>query len=124
MTQEEFMKYLINEVKQVAQQEGIAASDSDVAEILKNLQSKLSKSNISELSDQEKELLPTIELTDIKVLSKSDLNESFSLVKSEENPTTEEVLESVKEVKQLNEEFKRWKQLIDFRSPLLNKENQ
>ncbi len=103
MTQEELTKYLINEIKQITLQEGITASDSDVAEILTNLHR---------------------ELECIKILSKNDLNESFSPVKPEETPTTEEVLENVKEVKQLNEEFKRWKQLIDFRSPLLNKENQ
>ena len=111
MSKEEFKNYLVAEVKKIALSEGINASNSDILEILKNLKKKLTTVKLSE---------GTI---DVKSISKENLNESFTVIPPDSaTPTTEDAIEGAKEVKQLNEEFKRWKHLVDFRSPLLNKD--
>ena len=111
LSKEELEEYIITQIKDVIINEGVKMDDKLIKQILSHLEKEFSKSdqNIYHMSNEE--------LLNIRnVDSKEDLNESFSVIKPED------IIENVEEVKKLNEEFKRMRHLVDFRSPLLMKD--
>jgi hypothetical protein len=76
---------------------------------------ELSKSSINESRIHRKSINePTIELS-------SSLEENFEVVEDQDLLKESEI--KIEELKTINEEIKRMKQLVDFRSPLLSGEN-
>jgi hypothetical protein len=82
---------------------------------LKNLiYEELSKTSINENRIHRKSTdEPTIELS-------SSLEENFEVVEDQDLLKESEI--KIEELKTINEEIKRMKQLVDFRSPLLSKQ--
>lgn len=68
------------------------------------------------------ELEPYQKSNDSGVLDlNNNIEESFSVIEFQNSIKDSE--EKIEELKSINEEIKRMKQLIDFRSPLLSKDN-
>lgn len=102
---EEFRKYILSEIKKIIYDKDLSHNS------LKNndVESKVNESD----TNKEKEIL-NLSKTDTPI--QNILKEDFELISGENektNPT---------DVKKLSQEFKRWKQLVDFRSPLLIKD--
>ncbi len=112
LTKEEFKQYILSEVKKMAQEEGWLSEDS--------IQSTpvLEKNSIQDIVKEDVDAqIPEEEILNI---SENTNQSAEKLIKEEFAPV--EPMATPSEVKQLSEEFKRWKQLVDFRSPLLIKD--
>lgn len=116
LTQAEFKQYIISEVKKIGHAEGWLAPDSN-SEPVNNTVIEESKEtvetteSVQENNEKQKDVVLISE--SIEKLDKILKNDEPWVGKQDTTPM---------DVKKLNEEFKRMKQLVDFRSPLLIKD--
>jgi len=114
LTKEEFKQYIISEVTRIGLAEGWLTTDSNSEQIeIPVIQESKETTTVQEPSKTQNEIALISESTEkLDKILKNDLDTAAPAV-----DTTTPL-----EVKKLNEEFKRMKQLVDFRSPLLIKD--
>ncbi len=117
LTKEEFRQYILSEVKKMAQEEGwlpenfiqnstLESVETPITDVV--TEDVITSTTNSELQEE------------VLTIAESANNSVTKLLKEEFEPVAPSA--EIVEIKQLNEEFKRWKQLVDFRSPLLIKD--
>lgn len=107
LSKKQFKEYILQEVKKLALKEGIL----------------LKENNVDVVNEPAKDIINNeAKKEEVASLKPKTISEEFETVIPVPDDNQTEPKFDVKDVKKLNEEFKRMKQLIDFRNPLLNKD--